>query len=211
MLAARRRGRQLEAFSARRAWRHGPLTLMLAKGRIWGGAAREPRRSVYVNATVQRLPFAQFPHLARQQVGGLEAEVVAPADQLQRPFPVHETENALLQGFRGQAVRLAREQRRQAQHVSRPDGAVGQPGVAVVRAGGEAGLAAAHYQDTFSRLAPLVPDDRVKVAESGVGGPHDAARFAGEGADAVLVGEALVRGSDPRRAAYDLIAAGATP
>lgn len=65
--------------------------------------------------------------------------------------------------------------------------------------------------DTFARLTPLIPDTCVKVAESGVGGPEDAARFAGEGADAVLVGEALVRGSDPRRAAYELIAAGATP
>ena len=64
--------------------------------------------------------------------------------------------------------------------------------------------------DTFGRLAPLIPDSCVKVAESGVGGPADAARFAAEGADAVLVGEALVRGSDPRRAAYELIAAGAT-
>ena len=64
--------------------------------------------------------------------------------------------------------------------------------------------------DTFARLAPLIPDSCVKVAESGVGGPADAARFASEGADAVLVGEALVRGSDPRRAAYELIAAGAT-
>ena len=65
--------------------------------------------------------------------------------------------------------------------------------------------------DTFSRLAPLIPDRCVKVAESGVGGPADAARLAAEGADAVLVGEALVRGNDPRRAAYELIAAGATP
>jgi indole-3-glycerol phosphate synthase len=64
--------------------------------------------------------------------------------------------------------------------------------------------------DTFARLAPLIPDACVKIAESGVGGPADAARFASEGADAVLVGEALVRGSDPRRAAYELIAAGAT-
>ena len=64
--------------------------------------------------------------------------------------------------------------------------------------------------DTFGRLAPLVPDTCVKVAESGVSGPADAARFAGEGADAVLVGEALVRGSAPRQAAHDLIAAGAT-
>ena len=63
--------------------------------------------------------------------------------------------------------------------------------------------------DTFGRLAPLIPDTCVKVAESGVSGPVDAARFAGEGADAVLVGEALVRGSAPRQAAHDLIAAGA--
>ncbi|MEP6856431.1 MAG: indole-3-glycerol phosphate synthase TrpC [Pedococcus sp.] len=63
--------------------------------------------------------------------------------------------------------------------------------------------------DTFGRLAPLIPDTCVKVAESGVSGPADAARFAGEGADAVLVGEALVRGSAPRQAAHDLIAAGA--
>jgi indole-3-glycerol phosphate synthase len=65
--------------------------------------------------------------------------------------------------------------------------------------------------DTFGRLTPLIPDSCVRVAESGVSGPQDAARFAGEGADAVLVGEALVRGSNPRRAAYELIAAGATP
>jgi indole-3-glycerol phosphate synthase len=63
--------------------------------------------------------------------------------------------------------------------------------------------------DTFGRLASLIPDTCVKVAESGVSGPADAARFAGEGADAVLVGEALVRGNAPRQAAHDLIAAGA--
>ena len=63
--------------------------------------------------------------------------------------------------------------------------------------------------DTFGRLAPLIPDTCVKVAESGISGPADAARFAGEGADAVLVGEALVRGSAPRQTAHDLIAAGA--
>lgn len=63
--------------------------------------------------------------------------------------------------------------------------------------------------DTFGRLATLIPDTCVKVAESGVSGPADAARYAGEGADAVLVGEALVRGAEPRRAAHDLIAAGA--
>ena len=69
------------------------------------------------------------------------------------------------------------------------------------------------FGDFGGRYVPeaLIPASCVKVAESGVGGPEDAARFAGEGADAVLVGEALVRGSDPRRAAHELIAAGATP
>jgi indole-3-glycerol phosphate synthase len=51
--------------------------------------------------------------------------------------------------------------------------------------------------DTFGRLAPLVPEDRVLVAESGISGPDDVTRFVGEGARAVLVGEALVRDGDP--------------
>ena len=59
--------------------------------------------------------------------------------------------------------------------------------------------------DTFSRLAPLVPDTCVRVAESGIAGPADAARYAAEGADAVLVGEALVRGADPRHAAHEIV------
>ena len=54
--------------------------------------------------------------------------------------------------------------------------------------------------DTFSRLAPLIPDDRVKVAESGISGVADVERFVGEGADVVLVGEALVKDGDPRAA-----------
>ena len=59
--------------------------------------------------------------------------------------------------------------------------------------------------DTFSRLAPLVPDTCVRVAESGIAGPADAARYAAQGADAVLVGEALVRGADPRHAAHEIV------
>jgi indole-3-glycerol phosphate synthase len=49
---------------------------------------------------------------------------------------------------------------------------------------------------TFGRLAPLVPADRVMVAESGVTGADDVARLAALGARAVLVGEALVRDGD---------------
>ena len=54
--------------------------------------------------------------------------------------------------------------------------------------------------DTFGRLAPLIPDDRVKVAESGIFGRDDVLRFASQGARAVLVGEALVRDGDPQQA-----------
>jgi len=63
----------------------------------------------------------------------------------------------------------------------------------------------------FARLAPLIPRDVVKVAESGVRGPHDLLAYASAGADAVLVGESLVTGRDPRTAVADLVAAGAHP
>jgi indole-3-glycerol phosphate synthase len=53
---------------------------------------------------------------------------------------------------------------------------------------------------TFAKLAPIVPDDRVLVAESGITGPEDVARHAAEGARAVLVGEALVKDGDPAAA-----------
>lgn len=54
--------------------------------------------------------------------------------------------------------------------------------------------------DTFGRVRPHLPDHTVVVAESGITGPEAAARFLGEGADAVLVGEALVRDGDPTAA-----------
>jgi indole-3-glycerol phosphate synthase len=64
---------------------------------------------------------------------------------------------------------------------------------------------------TFARLAPLIPDGIVRVAESGVRGPHDVIDLARAGADVVLVGEALVTGRDPRSGVADLVAAGAHP
>ena len=66
-------------------------------------------------------------------------------------------------------------------------------------------------RDTFTRLAPHVPDSIVKVAESGVRNPHDLIAYANAGADAVLVGESLVTGRDPRSCVADLVAAGAHP
>jgi indole-3-glycerol phosphate synthase len=64
---------------------------------------------------------------------------------------------------------------------------------------------------TFSRLAPLIPDGIVRIAESGVRGPHDVIDLARAGADVVLVGEALVTGRDPRSGVADLVAAGSHP
>lgn len=64
--------------------------------------------------------------------------------------------------------------------------------------------------DTFGRLATLVPDDRVKVAESGISGVADVERFAGEGARVVLVGEALVKDGDPEAAVRAMSAIGTT-
>jgi indole-3-glycerol phosphate synthase len=64
---------------------------------------------------------------------------------------------------------------------------------------------------TFARLAPEIPDGIVRVAESGVRGPHDVIELARDGADVVLVGEALVTGRDPRSGVADLVAAGAHP
>jgi indole-3-glycerol phosphate synthase len=66
-------------------------------------------------------------------------------------------------------------------------------------------------RDTFTRLAPRIPDDVVRVAESGVRGPRDVFEYAKQGADVVLVGESLVMGRDPRTAVADLVSAGAHP
>ncbi|HEY3734011.1 MAG TPA: indole-3-glycerol phosphate synthase TrpC [Streptosporangiaceae bacterium] len=63
----------------------------------------------------------------------------------------------------------------------------------------------------FARLAPLIPDGVVKIAESGVRGPHDLLAYAAAGADAVLVGESLVTDKDPRAAVADLVTAGSHP
>lgn len=52
----------------------------------------------------------------------------------------------------------------------------------------------------FGRLVSGLPTDVVRVAESGIADVADVARYAAEGADAVLVGEALVKNGDPEGA-----------
>jgi indole-3-glycerol phosphate synthase len=66
-------------------------------------------------------------------------------------------------------------------------------------------------RSTFERIAPGLPSGIVKVAESGVRGPHDLIGYAAAGADAVLVGEGLVTAGDARQAVADLVTAGSHP
>ncbi len=66
-------------------------------------------------------------------------------------------------------------------------------------------------RNTFARVAPHIPDGIVKVAESGIRDSHDVVEYARLGADAVLVGEALVKDRDPRTAVAEMVAAGAHP
>lgn len=61
--------------------------------------------------------------------------------------------------------------------------------------------------DMFAQIAPVIPDDRVKVAESGILAPAHAGQMRAAGADVVLVGEALVTNNDPQTAIGELLAA----
>lgn len=60
----------------------------------------------------------------------------------------------------------------------------------------------------FPRVADRIPDDLVRVAESGIRGPGDVAACADWGADAVLVGETLVKDGCPADAVARLVHAG---
>ena len=59
---------------------------------------------------------------------------------------------------------------------------------------------------TAETLAPLVPPDRIAVAESGLGGPRDLAQLAAVGVTAFLVGEFLMRQPDVAAATRALLA-----
>ncbi len=64
---------------------------------------------------------------------------------------------------------------------------------------------------TFARVAPHIPDGVLRIAESGIRDSHDVVEYARLGADAVLVGEALVKDRDPRATVAEMVAAGAHP
>lgn len=59
--------------------------------------------------------------------------------------------------------------------------------------------------DTTEALAPLVPADRLPVAESGIRTPADVRRMAMAGAHCILVGEHLMRQQDVTAAARALV------
>ncbi|MFT5439115.1 MAG: indole-3-glycerol phosphate synthase [Alphaproteobacteria bacterium] len=65
--------------------------------------------------------------------------------------------------------------------------------------------------DTTHRLAPLVPDDRILVCESGLYTPQDLAEMAGIGARCFLIGESLMRQEDVAQAVRNLLADPAPP
>ena len=52
---------------------------------------------------------------------------------------------------------------------------------------------------TVEELLPRIPVGVARVAESGIRGATELARVRGCGADAALVGEALMRAGDPAR------------
>ena len=58
---------------------------------------------------------------------------------------------------------------------------------------------------TTEQLAPLVPKDRVLVAESGLGSPADLARMAKVGAQAFLIGESFMRQPDVESAVRHML------
>lgn len=66
-------------------------------------------------------------------------------------------------------------------------------------------------RSTVEQVIDVIPQDVVAVAESGVAQAHDVFEYAKWGADAVLVGEALVTSGDPLSSIQDMVSAGQHP
>ena len=57
----------------------------------------------------------------------------------------------------------------------------------------------------FDRLIPMIPNGIIKVAESGISTREEVAHIESLGANAILVGETLVRAGNPRSAIKNLL------
>ena len=66
-------------------------------------------------------------------------------------------------------------------------------------------------RSTVEQVIDVIPQEVVAVAESGVATAHDVFEYAKWGADAVLVGGALVTSGDPRSSIQDMVSAGQHP
>ncbi|WP_022867856.1 indole-3-glycerol phosphate synthase TrpC [Schaalia vaccimaxillae] len=66
-------------------------------------------------------------------------------------------------------------------------------------------------RDVVEQVIDVIPQDVIAVAESGVRNSHDVFEYAKWGADAVLVGEALVTSGNPRESVRDMVSAGQHP
>jgi indole-3-glycerol phosphate synthase len=65
--------------------------------------------------------------------------------------------------------------------------------------------------DAFDRLAKAIPQGIVKVAESGITSLQDVISYRNSGAEAILVGEALVKDGDPAQMIQNFINRADTP
>ena len=61
------------------------------------------------------------------------------------------------------------------------------------------------HDEAFARLLPLIPSDRIRVAESGISTRQQVEAAEAAGAKAILVGETLVRAGDPALAISALL------
>lgn len=66
-------------------------------------------------------------------------------------------------------------------------------------------------QRRFEQVAEVLPAAVTRVAAGGVRGPHDVMSYARAGADVVIVGEAVIRATDPQQFVAELVAAGSHP
>lgn len=65
--------------------------------------------------------------------------------------------------------------------------------------------------DVIDQVIDVIPEGVIAVAEATVSSPRDVANFARWGADAVIVGRALVTADDPASLLRDMVAAGSHP